>query len=167
MPTTTLLTAAAAFSALALFPTQQAQPPDFRPLEFVVGSCWVGTFPDGKATDEHCFEWVYDRKFIRDRHVVRNGEAPYAGEALYGWDPKAKRLAFWYWNSQGEVLLGTVEYRPESIVFPTQYETDKGTIQLRATWTRTGPDSYRVDQSQRTSDAWKPLWTMELKRKRD
>ena len=97
MPTTTLLTAAAAFSALALFPTQQPQPPDFRPLEFVVGSCWVGTFPDGKATDEHCFEWVYDRKFIRDRHVVRNGEAPYAGEALYGWDPKAKRLAFWYW----------------------------------------------------------------------
>ena len=71
----------------------------------MVGDCWVGTFPDGKATDEHCFEWVYDRKFIRDRHVVRNGEAPYFGEALYGWDAKEKRLAFWYWNSVTELGL--------------------------------------------------------------
>jgi len=126
----------------------------------------VGAFPGGKATDEHCFEWVYDRKFIRDRHVVRNGEAPYAGETLYGWDPKAKRLAFWYWNSEGEVLLGTVEYHGDSIVFPTRHETDKGTVELRATWTRTGPDRYRVEQSQRAGAAWNSLWTMELTRKR-
>jgi hypothetical protein len=156
----------AAFSALFLFQAPQPSTPDFRPLEFVVGDCWVGTFPDGKATDEHCFEWVYDHKFIRDRHVVRNGKAPYSGEALYGWDPKEKRLAFWYWNSDGDFLPGNVEYHPKSIVFPTRLETDKGTIELRATWTRTGPDSYRVDQSQRAGAVWKPLWTMELKRKR-
>jgi hypothetical protein len=160
------LTALAAFSSLSLFDLPQAPTPDFRPLEFLVGDCWVGTFPDGKQTDEHCFEWVYDRKFIRDRHVVRNGKAPYAGETLYGWDAKEKRLAFWYWNSDGEVLVGTVEYRPDSIVFPTRLETDKGIIELRATWTRTGPDSYRVAQSQRAGEAWKPLWAMELKRKR-
>jgi hypothetical protein len=160
------LTALAAFSALGLFDLPQAPTPDFRPLEFLVGDCWVGTFPDSKQTDEHCFEWVYDRKFIRDRHVVRNGKAPYAGETLYGWDAKEKRLAFWYWNSDGEVLVGTVEYRPDSIVFPTRYETDKGTIELRATWTRTGPDSYRAAQSQRAGEAWKPLWAMELKRRR-
>lgn len=158
---------AAAFSALSLFHVPQPQTPDFRPLEFVVGDCWVGTFPNGKATDEHCFEWVFDRKFIRDRHVVRNAEGPYSGEALYGWDPREKRLAFWYWNSEGEVLVGTVEYRPDSIVFPTWHETDKGTVELRATWTRTGPNSYRVEQSRRAGQAWKPLWAMELRRKRD
>jgi hypothetical protein len=161
------LTALAMFSALSLFDLPQGPTPDFRPLEFLVGDCWVGTFPDGKQTDEHCFEWVYDRKFIRDRHVVRNGKAPYAGETLYGWDAKQKRLAFWYWNSDGEVLVGTVEYRPDSIVFPTRLETEKGTVELRATWTRTGPDSYRVAQSQRAGEAWKPLWAMELKRKRE
>jgi hypothetical protein len=80
----TRLTALAAFSALSSIPISQPSAPDFRPFEFLVGDCWVGSFPDGKATDEHCFEWVYDRKFIRDRHVVRNGEAPYFGEALYG-----------------------------------------------------------------------------------
>jgi hypothetical protein len=160
------LTAVAAFTTLSLFDLHQVQTPDFRPLEFLVGDCWAGTFPDGKQTDEHCFEWVYDRKFIRDRHVVRNGKAPYAGETLYGWDTKEKRLAFWYWNSEGEVMVGTVEYRPDSIVFPTRYETDKGPIELRAVWTRIGLDSYRVEQSQRAGVAWKPLWAMELKRKR-
>ena len=161
----TRLTALAAFSALPLLHIPQPKTPDFRPLAFLVGDCWEGTFPDGKQTDEHCFEWVYDRKFIRDRHVVRNGKAPYAGETIYGWDAKEKRMAYWYWNSDGEMMAGTVEYRPDSIVFPTRYETDKGTVELRATWTRTGPDSYRVAQSQRAGDAWKRLWAMELKRK--
>jgi hypothetical protein len=167
MRLSTRLTAFAACSALSFFHIPQARSPDFRPLEFLVGDCWVGTFPDGKQTDEHCFEWVYDRKFIRDRYVVRNGKAPYAGETLYGWDARAKRMAFWYWNSDGEVMVGTVEYHPDSIVFPTRYETDKGSIELRATWTRTGPDTYRVEHSQRTGEAWKPLWSMELKRTRD
>ncbi len=166
MRLSTGLTALAAYSALSLFPIPQTTAPDFRPLEFLVGDCWVGTFPDGKVTDEHCFEWVYERKFIRDRHVVRNGQAPYAGETLYGWDPKEKRLAYWYWNSDGEMLVGTVEYRADSIVFPTEYTTDKGTVEMLATWTRTGPDSYRAATSQRAGDAWKPLWAMELKRKR-
>jgi hypothetical protein len=161
------LTAFAAFSTLASFPSPRHTPPDFRPLEFLVGHCWTGSFPDGKQTDEHCFEWIYDRKFIRDKHVVRNGKAPYAGETIYGWDAKAKQLAFWYFNSEGEVIVGTVEYRADSIVFPTRYETDKGPVELRAIWTRTGPYSYRVDQSQRAGETWKPLWAMELRRKRE
>jgi hypothetical protein len=165
MRPSTGLAALAALSAVSLFQVpQQRNTPDFRPLEFLVGHCWLGTFPDGKATDEHCFEWVFDRKFIRDRHVVRNGPAPYAGETLYGWDPEEKRLGFWYWSSDGEILTGRVEYRPKSIVFPTKYVTDKGTVELRATWTRTGQDSYRAEESQRAGEKWKPLWTMELKR---
>src|SRR4051812_49896955 len=61
--------------------------PAFKPLEFLVGSCWTGTFPDGKQTDTHCFEWLYDRHFIRVRHVVRGGP-PYEGESTYRVDPK-------------------------------------------------------------------------------
>lgn len=161
------LTALAAFSALSIFPIpRQSKAPDFRPLVFLVGHCWVGTFPGGKATDQHCFEWVFDRKFIRDRHVVRNGSdgAPYLGETLYGWDPEKKRLGFWYWNSEGELLTGAVEYRPDSILFPTKQVTEKGTVELRAIWTHQGQDRYRVEQSRRVGAGWKPLWTMELKR---
>jgi hypothetical protein len=98
---------------------------------------------------------------------VRNGDAPYAGETLYGWDPNEKRLGFWYWNSDGEILTGAVEYRPGAIVFPTKHVTDRRTVELRATWTRRGQDGYRVEQTQRVGDEWKPLWSMELKRASD
>ena len=155
----------AALSGTRELAAQQPHAVDFRPLEFLVGSCWIGTFPDGKKTDEHCFEWVFDRKFIRGRHVVRGG-APYQGESLYGWDPAAKQLSFWYWNSDGLVTTGRVEYTPEGIVFPERYSTAKGEVELKAVWSRAGADSYRVWQGQRTADGWKTLWTMELIRKR-
>jgi hypothetical protein len=127
----------------------------------------MGTFPDGKQTDEHCFEWVFDRKFIRDRHIVRGGEA-YQGESLYRWDAATKQLAYWYWSSAGLVVTGTVETSPEGIVFPSRYTTPKGEIELKAVWKRVGADAYRTSQSQRAAgdSAWKPLWSMELKRQR-
>jgi hypothetical protein len=144
---------------------QQARPDVFRPLEFLVGSCWIGTFPDGKKTDEHCFEWVFDRKFIRDRHVVRGG-GPYEGESLYGWDPVAKQLAFWYWNSGGMISTGHIDDTADGIVFPGRYSTSKGEVELKAVWTRLGTDGYRVWSGQRTAEGWKTLWTMDLARKR-
>jgi hypothetical protein len=143
---------------------QPATKADFGPLEFLVGHCWIGNFPDGKSTDEHCFEWVFDRKFIRDHHVVRGG-APYEGESLYGWDPVAKRLGLWYWNSDGEILQGHVEYKPEGIVFPLAYTTPSGTVQLRAIWTRTD-EGYHIVHSQLANGQWKTQWTMDMKQTR-
>jgi hypothetical protein len=159
------LTVVSAVSAAFVLNAQSPTAPNFRPLQCLAGHCWVGTFPDGKQTDEHCFEWVFDHKFIRDRHVVRHGDAPYEGETLYGWDPKGKRLAFWYWNSDGESLRGTVEYTSETIVFPTEYETTTGTIQLRATWTPLGRDRFRAQEEQQVGKEWKTLRTMDFRRK--
>lgn len=156
---------------LAILPAQAQQAPapprpDFTPLEFLVGSCWIGTFPDGQRTDEHCFEWVFDRQFIRDRHVVRGGP-PYSGESLYRWDAAAKRISYWYWASPGFVVTGHLELAPEGMVFPSRLQTPKGEVQLKAVWARTSGDAYRVSQSQREGEGeWKPLWSMELRRKR-
>jgi hypothetical protein len=154
-----------ALSPIFMLQWQSARLPDYRPMEFLVGHCWVGTFSDGRQTDEHCFEWVFDHKFIRDRHVVRNGASPYAGETLYGWDPKAKRLAFWYWNSDGEILRGTVEYTAEAIVFPTEYESKNGLVELRAIWTPLGPDGYQAEEAQRVNNKWKTIMKLNFKRK--
>jgi hypothetical protein len=144
---------------------QQATRANLGPLEFLVGSCWIGTFPGGTVTDEHCFEWVYDRKFIRDRHVVRGG-SPYEGETIYGWDPLAKRLTWWYWSSDGQIIVGGVDYIAEEIVLPARYATPNGETELKAVLTRLGNDGYRVAQSERSGGVWKPLWTMDLARKR-
>ena len=139
---------------------------DFTPLEFLVGHCWMGTFPDGKQTDEHCFEWVYDKKFIRDKHVVRGGP-PYEGETIFRWDAAAKKIAYWYWSSGGFAVTGTLEPSPEGLIFPSRLETAKGEVNIKAVWMRTG-DGYRVSQSQRNpgESDFKPLWAMEMKRSR-
>ena len=134
---------------------------DFGPLETLVGHCWGGTFPDGKVTDKHCFEWVHDRKFIRDRHVVSGGE-PYQGETIYAWDAAAKQLSYTYWNSAGMVIVGRVEFTPDGVVFPSHYSTPKGEVELKAVWTNLSEKGYRVTQSQRTDGAWKDLWSMDL-----
>jgi hypothetical protein len=143
----------------------QGPPDSLAPLAFVVGSCWKGTFPDGRKTDTHCFEWMFDRKFIRDRHVVEGGEGePYRGETIFGWDAAAKRPGYWYWSSEGFVLTGAVEYQEGRIVFPSRMTGPQGATELEAAWTRRGEDAYQVVQRRRTAKGWETLWTMELKR---
>ncbi len=157
-----LVAIAAAVSFAPALPAQT--PTNFRPLEFLVGHCWVGAFPGGKVTDEHCFEWVFDRKFVRDKHVVRGGE-PYEGESLYAWDPKAKRISFSYWSSAGQLTTGTVEETPEGLVFPQKLESAAGTVEMKSVWTRPDAESYRVSVGEKKGAEWKVLWTMDLKRK--
>jgi hypothetical protein len=157
--------AAALAAAPALGAQTSAEPSNFRPLEFLIGHCWIGTFPDGKQTDEHCFEWMYGGKFVRDRHIVRGGAEAYEGESTYSWDPKAKRINFAYYNTAGEVTSGYVEETAEGIVFPQKHQTATGTMELKTVWTRPSPDSYRVWVGQKKGADWKVLWTMDLKQK--
>ncbi len=73
-------TAAAAIvlAGMSMSAPAQAPPSPYQPLAFLVGHCWKGTFPEGKATDEHCFSWIYGGKFVRDEHVVHRGGRPIA-----------------------------------------------------------------------------------------
>jgi hypothetical protein len=136
---------------------------DFGSLASLVGSCWTGTFPDGKQTDEHCFEWMLDRHFVRDRHVVRGGK-PYAGETIYMWDPAAKRLSFWYWSSDGQLMTGRGEPTADGITFLMRLPAPGGEMELKTIWTLAGPDGYHIWNGQRAGDGWKDLWTMDMKR---
>jgi hypothetical protein len=67
----------------------------FAPMSFLAGHCWRGTFRDRPTvTDEHCFEWVYGGRFLRDRHVVRGDSVPYEGETLFAWDHHENRIVY-------------------------------------------------------------------------
>lgn len=136
----------------------------FALLEPYVGHCWIGTFPDGKQTDEHCFDWMFDHKFVRDRHVVRNGAAPYEGETIYSWDAKRRRVAYSYYNSEGQVISGVVESVHGALVFPGQYFSPQGMVQTRAVWSAPQDDHYTIAQSQKSGAKWKPILTMTMKR---
>lgn len=133
------------------------------PLAFLAGACWQGTFPDGKATDEHCFEWVYGGAFLRDRHVVRPGT--YQGETLYAVDKKSGEIRFTYWNSQGDVMTGTVLPQGDAIRFPQRADGPDGPVDIVSTWTRPSADSYHVEVTQTQAGTTKTLWTMTLRRR--
>lgn len=88
--------------ALAPFPASAAPDPALEPLAFLAGHCWIGTIPGTADTDEHCFTWVYEDRYLRDRHVVRRGEkAVYEGESIYYWNSVAKQVEYFYITAAG------------------------------------------------------------------
>ena len=70
-----------------------ARDPALEPLAFLAGHCWKGTLPGTADVDEHCYSWMFDGRYLRDRHVVRRGDkAVYEGESIYYWNGAEKRL---------------------------------------------------------------------------
>lgn len=53
---------------------------------------------------------MVDGKFLRNVHRVSDeqGRVVYEGETVYGWDPAAKQFRWWYFNSTGGWIDGTV-----------------------------------------------------------
>src|SRR3954468_13578670 len=79
------------------------------PLAFLAGSCWKGTFAGRNVSDEHCFTWMYNQRFLRDRHVVAGDSVPYQGETTYAWDAGQKQIVYWYIALPGFYSHGNVE----------------------------------------------------------
>lgn len=156
-----------ALAALALLcaPAAFAAEAPYAPLAFLAGHCWKGTFTDGKQTDEHCFEWVYGGRFLRDRHVVRGDHPDFAGETIYFFNSAAKRIEYVYIEDQGGFSRGAVAAEADAVVFPDAEYVDGGKTQVyRARWTRSGGDAYEVTTEFKGKDGWTPGWAMRMVR---
>jgi len=156
-----LLLAAASGASYAAEPAAR----DYSALEFLVGHCWQGAFPDGKSTDEHCFTWLYGRQFIRDVHHVRDaaGKVVYEGETTYAWDARRSLIAWRYISVQGLVMDGTVAREGKDLVFPASYEAADGPREIRAVWTPSA-DGYRAVNYGLSAGEWKEQSAVEFKR---
>lgn len=77
----------------------------------LAGRAWQGTFPGGELRDTQEFAWMLGGAFLRNAHRVTDleGNVVYEGETIYGWDPQAERLRFWYFNSTGGHVTGELE----------------------------------------------------------
>ena len=129
----------------------------YRPLAYLADHCWKGAFPGG-GTDEHCFTWIYDGKFLRDRHTVRAAGKPDAlGESIYFWDSAAKRLEYLYFESEGGVSRGPVVVDNEGLLFPdTSFVENGKTVVYRSRWQRDGAAAYDVVTEFKGKDGWVP-----------
>jgi hypothetical protein len=143
--------------ASALAPSAFAAPIEqLQPMEFLAGHCWKGTFPNGTATDEHCFEWMVDGHALRDRHVVKaEGKPDYAGETIYYWDSEKKIVSYLYVENLGGFSTGTGLSENNMLVFPAARYIDKGeAMTYRTRWTRGDDNSYEVVNEIQNKDQW-------------
>ncbi len=136
-----------------------------KPLEFLAGSCWTGSFPGGGGADRHCFESVFDGQFVRDRHEVTGGKKPYAGETIYSWDAKGKKVVYTYWASDGAMSTGDMLPGAEGeLVFSASHTPDGGELTIKSVWTRRGPDSYEAWAARKADGEWREMWRMTMRR---
>ncbi len=144
-------------------------PGNYQPLAFLAGHCWKGTFPDGKQTDQHCFTWVYDGKFVRDQHVVHgDGHPDNLGESIYFWDSAAKQLQYLYIESGGGFSRGAVTATEDALVFPPTSYTENGETQTyRSRWQRVGDKAYDVVTEFQTKTGWAPGFKVHMERVAD
>jgi hypothetical protein len=137
----------------------------FEAMSFLAGSCWKGAFNDRPSvTDEHCFEWLYDGKFLQDKHVVRGDSIPYEGQTLFAWNAKEKKIVYWYIAVPGFYSTGYVDAKDQKIMFIDDLHAASGRRDLRSVWERTGPDAFLVHTQDHTGGNIKELWSMEMRR---
>jgi hypothetical protein len=130
----------------------------YQPLAFLANHCWKGVFPDGKQTDEHCFSWIYDGKFLRDRHTVRTEGKPDAlGESIYFWNSTARQLEYLYIESDGGFSRGPVVIDGDALVFPdTNFQEDGKTLVYRSRWQHRAMNTYDVVTEFQVKGSWAP-----------
>jgi hypothetical protein len=148
-----------AVALLAPFAAAATPDPAFQPVAFLVGHCWKGTLPGGKATDEHCYSWIYDGKFVRDRHVVREGEKiAYQGESIYYKSPATSQVEYMYFTAAGGYSQGRMQPEGDALVFPEAVmHTGGKTIAFRSRLKALGPDAYEVLREYQTDKGWVPV----------
>ena len=139
-------------------------PSAYQPLAFLAGHCWRGNFPDGHQTDEHCFSWIYDGKFLRDRHTVRSeGHPDSLGESIYFWDSSANQVQYLYIESGGGFSRGPVSADRDALVFPDTNYVEGGKTQVyRSRWQRRGDNAYDVVTEFRAKDGWVPGFNLHM-----
>ena len=160
------LLAALALTCLATT-AAAAEPPELlKPLSFHAGHCWKGTFPDGQATDEQCFAWMYGGRVLRDTHTVRKAGQPDAlGESTYYVDSAGNHVEFLYLENSGGFSRGTVESLPEALLFPdTRYISDGEALVYRARWTRQDDRAYEAWSEAETDTGWATMFRLLMKR---
>jgi hypothetical protein len=154
-----LLSAAAGLRSSAQIPPSSPSNPlaIFAPL---VGADWVAELQGGQVTDTQRYEWTLDRKFIRNTHQVRtnDGQVVYEGETIYAWDSRGDRIVWWYWNTTGGYVTGTVTVAPDgTLVVEGDNHGPKDQLDRTRVRIRISSDAWTSAGSQERDGKWTDL----------
>jgi len=140
--------------------------PELQPLAFLVGSCWRASFPGGRATDTHCYTAMLGGRYIRDVHVVAGGSAAYSGEAIYRWDPRARRIRYDYYASDGGYSSGSAVPTAAGVDFPDdQYVgADGEAMTIRTVQAGDASGYTRTSAARQPDGSWHEMFTLRFTR---
>ena len=136
-----------------------AQAADDTPLGafgFLAGHCWRGEFEGSNASDTHCFTWVFGGKHLRDVHVVSGDGREYRGETIYSVDGASGGVIYRYWNSDGGVSDGRIEFENDEILAPGEkYVGEDGKPrEFRSRLRQIDEAHYEAVTEERIGDRW-------------
>lgn len=144
---------------------QDASPRPLASLAWLAGSCWTGTFADGRTKDLVCYEWMLGGTFLRSRHRVVGGAGPYEGETVLGHSAGTGKLEYTYFSSPGAIMRGETVPVEKGLSFPAaRVEVGGATIELRSAWTRVGEDRYVATSERFAGGEWTPFMRIEFVR---
>ena len=134
----------------------------------VVGSCWIGTFPDGTTQHSHCYSSQFDH-FIRGTATLairENGQMveKFHGDSLFAWDEKAQRIVYYIWSSTGSHSQHEAMYEGDDLTFPIESKEEPGRITSRSIWQRIDRNSFEVRREVPEGEGWKSTLTVLYRR---
>jgi copper(I)-binding protein len=138
-------------------------PRRLAPLEALAGSCWRGTFPDGRRIETRCFSAAYGM-FMQDRQVIEGGAAPATGYTIYSHDVMGMTTRYEYRGPDGVRRGGRLVPAPDGVTFEDYPPDPSREISTRTAWTRDGADAWIVRGEDRRSRGWRELWRLRMVR---
>lgn len=147
------------------------QPDSLKGLAFLVGT-WSGsgTFPDGRAyVDEHRFEWIQDRHFLKAEYVLSlDGKPFWTTTSILGWDPAKKKLVGFSFAMNG--AIARTEEAPgggkDVWVFEGTVVSPRGSAEDRVTHRRIDDDAFTTTVETKKDGAYAIVDTYAYRRKK-
>ena len=135
----------AALPAIALAQPESQPGAHFQPQAFLAGSCWKGTFPDGKQSTSTASNGSTAGGSCATG--TRSPAVPRltAEKRSITSDTPSKSVHYLYINMLGGNSRGTVMVKDGVLVFPEEtYSDGKQQQTYRSSWRRDGDDAYFV-----------------------
>jgi hypothetical protein len=147
---------AIALSVPAMAGAEAPPPQGLTMFDRLVGHCYIANVGPS-STDRHCFEGIYGRKHVRDRHSVTvDGKVVYAGETIYSRDGDA--IVFTYFNTLGGVGHGKASAMPAGISFTGSMRgTPSGAVQSMDSKWRWQAGGYAASDGKGADVVFKPV----------
>lgn len=146
---------------LAASMTAQAQPlPEgFGWFASLSGSCWSGTFPDGKTSHRQCYTTQFGR-FMRGTATLLSDKEgkpvpSFSGDSVFGWNDSKGTIDYFIWGSDGSYRQLEARYVEDELHFPIPSRTDAQKIVLRSVWRRIDANSFEVRQERPQGSEWR------------